>query len=170
VTAPGGGTFEGLPFEAAVARYVDYALNAPAWATLLEQRGMRWSWSTYWSGRDLRYFLAVAVMWYLLGFWLDKRLNRTTIANSDHNGMRARAFAMACAAYGIFVCSSVLRDLVPVKAYGLWFPNLRPFWFVAAVLAWGMGLIWAGSRSLLRSNLSAASYGDRARDDPRSKK
>lgn len=151
VTAAGG-LFEGLPAEAAVARYVDYALNAPAWATLLEQRGMRWSKSTYWRGRDLRYFLAVAVMWYLLGLWLDHKLNRTITANSDHNGMPARAFAIACATYGIFVCSSVLRDLVPVKAYGFWFPNFRPFWFVASVLAWGAALIGVGSRFRLRSN------------------
>jgi hypothetical protein len=145
-----GGLFEGLPAEAAVARYVDYALNAPAWATLLEQRGMRWSKSTYWSGRDLRYFLAVGVMWYVVGLWLDHKLNRTTTANSNYNRMSARVFAIACATYGIFVCSSVLRGYGTGQC--LWFvvPKLTSIVVCCLSACMGSGAC-RGARFLIRS-------------------
>ena len=58
------GYIEPIPDSYARARYLDYALNAPAWATLGEQRGKLRYRSTYWTGRDLRYFIALMVMWY----------------------------------------------------------------------------------------------------------
>jgi hypothetical protein len=41
---------EPVPDSYARAKYFDYALNAPAWATLEEERGMLWSKSTLWGG------------------------------------------------------------------------------------------------------------------------
>jgi hypothetical protein len=69
-----GGAFEGMPDIAAEAKYVHYALNAPAWTIIIGTTDGRWSPSTYWSGRDVRYFLAVIMMWYLIGLRLDRKL------------------------------------------------------------------------------------------------
>jgi hypothetical protein len=147
-----GGAFEGIPFEAAQARYVHYALNAPAWAILREEHGsLRWSPSTYWTGRDLRYFLAVAVMWYVLGLQLDERLKPATAQRirARQRTWPGRIFALTCVLYGSFVCLAILPDFIPPKANGVWLPNRHWYWFLSAVLAWGFGLVWAGSRSLL---------------------
>ena len=49
-----GSAFEGLPLEAAKARYIAYALNAPAWALLAQARNMRWSPTTLHRRRSRR--------------------------------------------------------------------------------------------------------------------
>src|SRR5205807_3327891 len=67
------GFVEPVPDSYARARYLDYALNTPAWATLGEPRAMLRYRSTYWTGRDLRYFLALILMWYWLGLQLDNK-------------------------------------------------------------------------------------------------
>jgi len=66
---------EPVPDAYARARYFDYAINAPAWATLGEKRGTLWPRSKPWE-RNLRYFLAVIVMWYLVGSSSTKDLAR----------------------------------------------------------------------------------------------
>ena len=91
-----GGSFEGMPLNAASAKYIDYAINAPAWAILMENREMRWSPSTYWTGRDLRYFIALVVMWYLLGFGLDKKIAGLSPMQDRHASPSKVVLAVAC--------------------------------------------------------------------------
>ena len=148
------GAPEGTPIEFAMARYPHYALNAPAWAVLREERGMLWSPSTYWTGRDLRYFLAVIALWYLIGLHLDKRFALKRAGKALPRTWLGRIFAWACVAYGLFVCLSVLPDFIPLKGYGVWFPNRHPYWFIAAVLGWGTAITVAGLYSLFRRNNS----------------
>lgn len=147
-----GGAPEGMRMEVAQARYVDYALNAPAWVIVREEHGMLWSPSTYFTGQDLRYFIAVIVMWYLIGLLLDKRVGRKkSVSEKPRPGLR-RILALACSLYGLWICFSQVPDIIQlvryIKSYG--WPNLRWSWFMATVLAWGLGLILAGLFSLFR--------------------
>jgi len=140
------GASEGIPVEAAAARYPHYAINAPAWAVLGEKREMRWSPSTYWTGRDLRYLLAVMLMWYVVGYHIDKRVGNKRRPKEWVNQIVALAY-LGC---GFLVFHSIYGDFVPLSAYGVTLPNMHAFWFTAAVLLWGCGLLLNGSRMLLR--------------------
>jgi hypothetical protein len=81
--AAGGGAFEGVPDVAATAKYVHYALNAPV-GVLEDQREMRWSPSTYWKGHDLRYFVGVIVLWYLIGLGWTRDLEQMGMTGPLH--------------------------------------------------------------------------------------
>lgn len=144
-----GSAFEGLPLEAAKARYIAYALNAPAWALLAQARNMRWSPTTLWNARDLLFLTAVGLMWYCLGLRLDRKFTNSKI-QSAQGGRRGWALPLLSVLYGLFVCYSVFRDLLPVEQYGYLFPNLRPLWFVLIVLCWGGGIICFGLNRLPR--------------------
>lgn len=141
---------EPVPDSYARAKYFDYALNAPAWATLGEERGMLWHRSTLWSG-NLRYFVAVVGMWYLLGLQLDNKLDAKKTDGAPQRTWRRRIVAIMCALYGLFLCRLMLPEFVPLRGYGYWLP-LRKYelWFIATVLAWGAGLMFAGLYSLFR--------------------
>jgi hypothetical protein len=155
------GFVEPVPDSYARARYVDYALNAPAWATLGAQAGMLQSRSTYWTGRDLRYFLALIVMWYLIGSRVDE--NR---ANKERNmdkwmSLQNRASAAFCALYGLFLCYLMLPEVFPLRGYGQWLPNRKyELWFVGAVIVWGIGMTLFGSSSFLRHRSEVQKEGD----------
>jgi hypothetical protein len=141
---------EPVPDAYARARYFDYAINAPAWATLGEKRGTLWPRSKPWE-RNLRYFLAVIVMWYLVGLQFDKRSGARRVDNDRRGAWLGQVFAIICVLYGLFLCHLMLPEFVPLSDYGHWLP-LRRYepWFIAAVLTWGTGLVLAGSYSLFR--------------------
>jgi hypothetical protein len=127
IIAAHGSLYEPLQDGAATARYVDYALNAPAWAFVEDPRITIWSPSTYWTGQDLHYFLAVAAMWFLIGFKLDKRF----FAKDTHRVHEAtwwnRTLAWACLLYGLFTCYSVFSQKPysePLMHYGLMVFNM----------------------------------------------
>lgn len=141
---------EPVPDSYARARYFDYALNAPAWAALGDQRGMLWSEGNRW-GPYLRYLLAVIGMWYLLGFLIDKRLEARKAEDARPRSWHVLVITALGLPYGLFLCRLMVSEFQPLRDYGYWLP-LRKYepWFIALVLAWGIGLIWAGCNSLLR--------------------
>ncbi len=147
------GAYEGVQDGVATARYFDYALNAPAWA-LLGGRGQLWGPSTYWTGYDLRYFLASAAMWFLIGLVADKR-GRGQTENPTRKSTWKRLVGWTCLCYGAFTCYAIFpqRGRLPLTAYRVAILNSlgRGWWWYALGLAWGLGLIAVGLYSLFRS-------------------
>jgi hypothetical protein len=161
-----GGAPEGMPDIAAKAKYAHYALNAPAWALLGDTREMRWGWSTYWTGHDLHYFLAVMVMWFLIGLKLDRKLIGKPLGHAQGSKWWNRIVAWGYLLYGLFLC----YRLVPGKPY---FMSLKGYldylvtvlrsvlsggygwWWYPLGLAWGLGLVSAGLYSLFHSRRPA---------------
>jgi hypothetical protein len=90
-------------------------------------------------------------MWYLLGLHLDKKLGAKKTDGAPQRTWRGRIVALMCALYGIFLCRLMLPEFVPLRGYGYWLP-LRKYelWFIATVLAWGGGLMFAGLYSPFR--------------------
>src|SRR5271156_180788 len=124
---------EPVPDTYARARYLDYALNAPAWATLGEGRNMLWEPSLH-RGRDLRYLLAVILMWYLLGFQLDKRTGAKRTDGGQQRKWRKRVLGLACVLYGLFLYNLMTPEFAPLGGSGHWLPLRRyELWFIAAV-------------------------------------
>ena len=147
------GAVEGMPDIAATAKYAHYALNAPAWA-LDDQREMRWSPTTYWTGHDLQYFVAVILMWYLIGLNLDRRTRRN---KQDSGSRRAQWYRILTGTglllYGIFLCYRLVpewRSLAALKEWAFAVARLDyGWWFVVAGETWGVGMILAGLHSLI---------------------
>jgi hypothetical protein len=159
IAAHPSGLEEPLQDGAATARYVDYALNAPAWALVEDPRIYIWSPSTYWTGHDLHYFLAVAAMWFLIGYKLDKRFIAKDIKRIHEMTWWNRTFAWACLLCGLFTCYSVFWQKPhpePLTDYFRMVFNVmlhgRYGWWYQLGLAWSLGLILVGSYWLLRRN------------------
>ena len=147
-----------MPDSYARARYADYALNAPAWAALGEPPGLIWHRTTYWTGRDLRYLLALIAMWYCLGWLLDKKRGSKRAGDGQRGSGWRRALALLGVLYGLFLCYLMLPEFMVLhdKEDGFWLPHRRyELWFIAGVLVWGIGLILAGSHSLFHSSEGA---------------
>jgi len=148
----GGARTEGLTDVAATARYVDYALNAPAWALLGDTRDRLWSPSTYWSGYDLRYFLAVIVMWFLIGLALDQRSKGRNRQKAPLRTKWAGILAWGCVVWGLFTCYSIFPRrpyLMPLKNYlsglvGAVSSGGYGWWWCPLGLAWGLALTAGG--------------------------
>lgn len=127
------------------ARYVNYALNVPAWAA---QSVTPWMLHinegvTYWKAmeteRDWWYLLYVILMWYYIGLRLDKY--RTGDVTSEHKNSISRAVLrrVFLLLYGIFICFRAFT--IP------WY--LEP-WFIVAAIGWGVALIIGNLYLLLR--------------------
>ncbi len=142
-----GGAGEGMPDVAASGRYVHYALNAPAWAVTGETRDMRWSEATYSSDHELRYFLVVAVLWYIVGLRFDRRrgtesLTREVVWYRPAGwGLILLAVLVGyVATSGWLLSGSKWEEILLARVYGWWFP--------LACLAWAIILLIAGVRML----------------------
>jgi hypothetical protein len=159
---------EALPEAAATARYVHYALNAPAWA-LVGSRDLLWSPSTYWTGRDLRYFVVVGVLWFLIGVFLDRRLGGVELPSQHERWMRP--LACTCVGYGLFIVYSMLPPKPYSEAlrnYLFTLPNTVrtswAWWWYLPAAAWGLALVSLGFRALLqrresRPEMPASAHG-----------
>jgi hypothetical protein len=151
VAANAGHLEEPLQDGVAKARYIHYALNAPAWALLGDTRDSLWETSTYWTGHDLHYFLAVTIMWFLIGLKLD----RTSSGGHRSAGKWGGIFAWSCILLGIFVCYTLISaPPLSIKAYLLLsFRSVirleNGWWFLPVGLAWGIGLILTGAYGLV---------------------
>jgi hypothetical protein len=95
------GPAEPMPDSYARARYLDYAINAPAWATLGEPRGLIWS-DYKQMERDTRYLLAVIIMWYLVGLQFDRN-SRVKRDGALKKRWIRRILGLACMLYGLFL-------------------------------------------------------------------
>lgn len=146
---------------AATAKYVHYALNAPVWVLLEKREIFLWSPSTYWTGHDLHYFLATMVMWFLIGLRLDRTFRGTGTERIPGKTWWRRILAWLFVLYGFIVCYSILPQphSGPLKDYlRILLAQSRNFgWWYALGLAWGLGLVFAGLRLMLRPEKSALS-------------
>ena len=131
-----------LPQDYAIARYIDYGLNSPAW--LLSQKlpsilPQDASVACCWFIRgeaDWEYFSLVVLTWFLIGLRMDKRRNNQETIKSAGIwlswGLRG-----LCGFYGLFLCYSAIElYLAPAWNY--------PRWVVVPVGLWGTALILGG--------------------------
>ena|SRR5271157_5138056 len=160
IAAHGGVLEEPLQDGVAEARYVDYALNTPAWALLEDTRDKLWSRSTYWTGYDLHYFLAVTAMWFLIGLKLDGRSSRKGLELASRKTRWNKILAWVYLLYGLFICHTLISPpphVVPLKSFLLYsfrsVINLEyGWWFLPIGFTWGAGLILAGVYGLVNRN------------------
>jgi len=145
-----GDHYEMVPYTYARARYLDYAINAPVWAIAEGERNQFWPYSTP-ENRDRGYILGVIVMWYLLGSQFDKKYGERKTHGRQPGRLWKRILGVVCALYGLFLYNVMSPEFVPLRGYGHWFPLSRyDAWFIAAVLAWSLGMIFVGSYWLFR--------------------
>jgi hypothetical protein len=160
----GGARAEGITDVAAEARYVHYALNAPAWALLGDTREKLWSPSTYWYGRDLGYLLAVAILWFLIGSALDKRIRNDQTKHVLLRPSWAKFLGFFFIIYGMFVCYSTFPskpDFVPLKDHifdliGAIWRRGYGWWFYVIAFGWAVGLMSAGLALAFRAQKDGA--------------
>jgi hypothetical protein len=160
IAAHGGVLEEPLQDGVAEARYVHYALNTPAWALLEDTRDKLWSRSTYWTGYDLHYFLAVTAMWFLIGLKFDGRSSKEGLDLVARKSRWSKILAWVYLLYGLFICYKLMSPpphLVPLKSFLRWsfesVVNLYyGWWFLPIGLAWGAGMMLAGIYGLVHSN------------------
>jgi hypothetical protein len=139
------GMSELLPDLYRSATYVDYALNAPAWAA---QMNMPWllhvkRWRMMETERDWWYLLFVAVMWFHIGSRLDKRLHS---ADCEEPGpasrllvWRKRVVAALSLSYAVFMVNTAFDGIGPYETR-----------FVASVFLWALAITLAGLLPLMR--------------------
>ena len=127
------------------ARYVDYALNIPAWAAqsvtpwmLHINKGV-----TYWKAmeteRDWWYLLYVILMWYYIGLRLDRHKTGNVVSEHKKRNLWTVLGRVFLVLYGIFICFRAFT--IP------WY--LEP-WFIVAAIGWGVALIIGNLYFLLR--------------------
>ncbi len=118
------------------ARYVDYALNIPAWAA---QSVTPWMLHinervTYWKAmeteRDWWYMLYVILMWYYVGMRLDEHRPGDVVSGNKKSTRWAFLRRVFLLLFGIFIC---------FRAFMI--PWYLEHWFIAAAVAWGVALI-----------------------------
>jgi len=132
----------------ATAWSVDDAINAPAWAAAINMPFFPRAEGTYWGGvaqsvRRYSYWLFVASMWFLFGYWVDRWRDGSRIGNSYVGTWRrsiVRALGVLC---GLFLCYC---------AWEYWFDRWGTgAWLLDSVFGWGAGLIFAGLYPYSRS-------------------
>lgn len=127
-----------LPNFYAFGRYMDYGLNAPAWALSSElpfflPSGLETCCGFIPGERGWEYLILVAAMWFGIGAWLDKR--RTGLPRRKGDGPKWLSFA--------------LRAICGLGGAFLWYAAVESFrsqgsgWFEFKVALWGTGLILA---------------------------
>jgi hypothetical protein len=131
-----------LPQDYAMARYLDYGLNAPAWLLsvkmpFLFSRQERFSCCGFMrSEKDWEYLILVVVMWYIIGGILDRRRTYQDRSKTSQSSIWRNGLArVLCGLYGAFLCYSVLEFYQPPWNY--------PRWFVVPLALWGVAMILA---------------------------
>lgn len=139
---------EPLPNWFAVAKFVDYADNAPAWVAAMNMPNLPlgerlvsnpdvplpqdWYWRKYLYELDWWYGLFLVVMWFLIGAVLDVRRDEKRFARFQTHRWRNRLLLLLCVPYGALMS---LWALYPIDYEGF----LR-----IAVFAWGIALMFVG--------------------------
>lgn len=139
------------------ARYVDYALNIPAWAA---QSVTPWMFHinegvTYWKAmqteRDWWYVLYVILMWYHIGLHFDHHRPKCEDKGREKITRWVYFKRVFLLFFGIFICFRAFT--IP------WY--LEP-WFIAAALGWGIPLIIGNLYLLARRPSPKASMATRS--------
>ncbi len=132
----------------ATAWSVDNAINAPAWAAAINMPFFPRAEGTYWGGvaqsvRRYSYWLFVASMWFLFGYWVDRWRDGSRIGNSYVGTWRRRLVRALGVLCGLFLC---------YWAWEYWFDRweLGP-WLPDSLFGWSAGLIFAGLYPYSRS-------------------
>jgi len=148
IDSVGRGAVHGVPQRVAVARFMDYAINAPAWiATWQIPNFINHfpSWGIMSTEFDWRYLLLVCITWYLIGAMIDRK--RSSPPRVIPVAWK-RVLGVLATGYGIFMC----RDVAPLE---WWFDP----WFIDCVFLWGFFLTVAALVSLLRVSGSDSGRG-----------
>lgn len=130
---------EDLPAQYAIARFVGYGINAPAWALstkvpfVVPETADLACCGFIKSEQDWAYFIGVVAMWYIIGAMLDKR--RAASKPARLGWLRAISSG-GKTLYGGFLLYSGVRFYQPPWNY--------PRWFVVPIALWGMALIIGG--------------------------
>ncbi len=145
-----GGMYEPIPEAYERARFLSYAINAPAWAarirmspevldpeTILSGKARGGLWSAIPEGNDWWYLLFVGLIWYFLGSRME-RWRSAKMRGSTRHAPRwpDRLLRLTCIAYGLFVLQTAL------KVYGL--RGRFELWFLISVFVWGAGITAVG--------------------------
>lgn len=118
------------------ARYVEYALNIPAWAAqsvtpwVLHLNEGVTHWEAMETERDWWYMLYVMLMWYYIGRRLDERRRGHVVSEPKRSTSWTFLRRVFLLLYGLYICfraSSVS-----------WYLER---WFIAAAVAWGVALM-----------------------------
>jgi hypothetical protein len=129
-----------LPQDYAIARYIDYGLNSPAW--LLSQKlpsifpqNVAAACCGFIRGEaDWEYFSLVVLTWFLIGLRLDKRRSYQETEKPAGDIWLSRVLRGLCGFFGLFLCYSAIElYLAPAWNY--------PRWVVVPVGLWGAALI-----------------------------
>ncbi len=144
------GMYEGIPETYERARFLSYAMNAPAWAariwmspevldpeTVLSGNAHHGLRSAIPEGNDWWYLLFVGLMWYFIGSRLEQwRSARTRGSTRQAPRWPDQLLRLTYIAYGLFVLETALK-LYRMRGH---FES----WFVIAVFAWGAGITAGG--------------------------
>lgn len=123
-------------------RFVDRALNAPAFVAsrnmpyVLRVEGWESGNDALRFEADLWYLLFVPLMWFLIGYRLERWRDEERKGGSGLPLWRNRVVRLLWFVYGVFVC----WDAAQYNGYQPGFER----WFQVAVFGWGIGLISAG--------------------------
>ena len=147
VVAKYGHLAEPIPDSVALARFIDYALNAPAWVAAwnmphvlpIDESVTHWGIMRY--EAHWWYFIFVALMWFLVGVWLD-RYRSVRHPDQFHKPVYNISIEVFLIAYGSFMSYSGFSISES-------FEYAR--WFEIVVCAWGAILVVVNLYLLLKS-------------------
>lgn len=137
-----GNVHESLNPNLATARFVDYAINTPAWAA---SRDMPYILPFDWSGRkfgflrggvqqDIWYLMFIPLWWFFAGWFFDQRWSRAH---------RLKGRRLAC--FG-FISVGILIFAIVVE-YSQW----NKAWFIIVNCCWAFSLLLLGSFGVYHS-------------------
>jgi hypothetical protein len=142
VECVGKGAVHGIPDWTARARYLDYALNAPAWAAAWNMPAIPLKQRTYWEDiawivERCSYPFFVVLMWLVIGFGVDRWRETRQMHEPERPAWRDNV-RIACAVCGGFILCSAIQAAGFQDLFGGY-----EIWFLAGVFAWAIGLIFA---------------------------
>jgi len=133
---------EDLPAQFALARYMGYGINAPAWLISIKTPFIVSSQANVSccgfikNEKDLEYLIFLVLMWHLIGRLLDRRnVYPDASRRSTSSVWRARLIRGVCGLYGAYLIYSVVLFYQPPWNY--------PRWFLVPVALWGAAMIAA---------------------------
>lgn len=132
------------PPDVAAARWVDHLINAPAWVPARKMWSVSTRRTTFWSpflGKfDWWYRLFLVLLWFLIGYRLDRLRRPANISQAEQASWPKFALRLLLALYGVVLLLNAPRTLY--VGYFVW-ANYVSFRTIP-VYAWGVVFIFAG--------------------------